>query len=233
MPIKFLTYSTALTIFISATIATSETHAADVMEVGEFIGAVADGGYPGSMLVSWRFMADETSPIEWKEHQLNERNGNVFLSVNGVVPDVLRENIVPSPWSITMTGPNAGPVKINLSSSGCYDFDQNGICDSALDPIIESLYATLPDLEEVCRFGSGGAQTHVFHLQNTNNIYIGLTQHAGSSGYSYGMNIIPSLAQSHDKHPLEERSNICAAFFNYQYGDFSTLYINYRDFLNN
>lgn len=234
MKVKFLPYSAVLTILSTATMVPTLAYADDVMEVGEFVAAIADGGYPGSMLVSWRFMADESSPIEWKEHRLGMRQGSVFLSVDGVVPDILQENITPSPWDIKMTGPNAGPVKINLSSGGCYDFDQDGICDNALEPIVSSLYENSSEIEEVCRFGAGSVRSHVYHLQGLNSIYLGLLQHAGSSiGYSYEMNIIPSLAGSHDRHPLEEKSNVCAAFFDYQFGDSGTLYINYLNFLDN
>lgn len=205
--------------------------AKEPIELGSLIEKLTHQSRPGSLFVDWRFMATQDSPITWTSSNLGNRSGQAIISVNGLIADELRETVVPSPWDISLTGPKSGPVKFEINTSGCHDFDSDGVCDDSLIHMISSIKASNNDTKEICRFGTGSEFSRVFSINGEESVYTGITRHAGSGGYSYTIITIPSLEPEEARNNIEETTNICAAFFNDQYGTYGSKYLDYQSIL--
>lgn len=179
--------------------------------VKQVLAAQSEGTLP------WSFLASSGSPVSWQTEGVDsdgKRTGAILVSVGGFIPQVLRQNVEPAPWSITLTGDKFGARVVGLSNDGCFGTNATSErCGERLANIGPSLSQAGLTVTPACEFGQGGEHTKLFTVgtKNARPLFLALSESSGSGGVTVDITLF--IHSRNGASNLEHATSICSILF--------------------
>lgn len=185
----------------------------------------------GKGTLPWSFLASANSPVTWQTQGVNGnggRIGSVIISVGGFVPQVLRQNLEPTPWEITLSGDKFGARVVTLSNDGCFGINSiSKGCSEKLTNIGASLNQAGLTATPACEFGPGDAHTKVFTVAAKGKppLFLAMSVNGGSAGVTVDISLF--IHSGDGASTLEHATSICSVLFAHGYGKDSNNFYSY------
>lgn len=181
--------------------------------------------------LSWAFMGDAKSPVNWITTGIQDgrRQGELVVSVNGFVPQVIEKVVEDSKWDIYLKGNKFGvtevELKSNLSCFGSGAISDN--CIERLSKIDESLKLSGIGSKQICAFGPGAGESHVRLLTfgKQTQAYLYSKVHGGSAGEFLDISIF--FKNDSDVSEMVHNTAVCSILFVLKGGKDSNVSLDY------
>ncbi len=181
--------------------------------------------------LAWSFLANKESSVSWKTQGIDysgERVGLIQMSVCGFIPQVLKTNAEPAPWTLKLVGDKFGVQIVKLSNDGCFGSTAlSNNCLERLTNILQSIKQVGMSSSLVCEFGPGGSHTKIYMIEfgKLAPLFLEIAENGGSGGMYVDVNLYIKSNDSGTN--MEHATAICAILFAQNSGEVDNVYYSY------